>query len=313
MTYSYGPAATTVIAAYPHTQYPPWMMPPPKIEYIEKIEPQDVLCGRGGATNSHSGNRAFRLLVKRHQDRYLRAKKRDKPSVASYIVELVRDRGGRFLRRCDTTPQGNVLWVDIGDDRAREKTCQALREGAPEIRRRRSKSFEEKMKRKDTATTDEEEEESSTEQDGSSGGDMDMKGRDKDVESPKKKAKQVEELERKSEATAVPKTDARDDSEGTRDDGPLAEEKTKEPPVIRPSARLMKRSTTMEITMAELTPKEREMYLRDFLPPDATTKGGPKRREVIRIARHYTPVAEGDDDDDSSMMEKDDDDWEADE
>jgi hypothetical protein len=164
------------------------------------------------------------------------------------------------------------------------------------------------MKRKDTATTDEEEEESSiTEQD---------RSRDKDMESPKKKVKQMEEPERKNEATAdVAKTDARDDSEGTRDDRPLAQEKKEEPPVIRPSARLMKRSTTMEITMAELTPKEREMYLRDFLPPDATTKGGPKRREVIRIARHYTPVAEGDDDDDddSSMMEKDDEDWEADE
>jgi hypothetical protein len=31
---------------------------------------------------------------------------------------------------------GQVIWVDIGDDRAREKTCQALREGAPEIRKK---------------------------------------------------------------------------------------------------------------------------------------------------------------------------------
>ena len=115
--YSYG-APTTVIA-YPH--YPPHWMAPPKIDYISEIKSEDVLCGRGGATNSHSGNRAFRLLVKRHQDRYLHAKKRDKPSVAAHIVKLVRERGGRFLRRCETTAQGNVLWVDIGDDRAKEK------------------------------------------------------------------------------------------------------------------------------------------------------------------------------------------------
>ena len=60
--YSYG-TPTTVIA-YPH--YPPPRMAPPKIDYISEIKPEDVLCGRGGATNSHSGNRAFRLLVKRH-------------------------------------------------------------------------------------------------------------------------------------------------------------------------------------------------------------------------------------------------------
>jgi hypothetical protein len=67
----------------------------------------------GGATNSHSGNRAFRALVKDHQKRYLLAKKRDKPSVASIVVELIRD----------TNHQGQVRWVDIGDERAREKTC----------------------------------------------------------------------------------------------------------------------------------------------------------------------------------------------
>jgi len=108
----------------------------PIVEYIENIMPEDVLSGRGGATNSHSGNRAFRSLVKGHQERYLQAKKRDKPAVASKIVEMIRKKNGRFLRRCETNPQGKVLWIDIGDDRAREKTCQALREGAPEIRKR---------------------------------------------------------------------------------------------------------------------------------------------------------------------------------
>ena len=43
--------------------------------------------------------RAFRSLVKIHQDQYLKAKKRDKPMVAALIVEAVRKKGGRFLRR----------------------------------------------------------------------------------------------------------------------------------------------------------------------------------------------------------------------
>jgi hypothetical protein len=83
----------------------------------------------GGATNSHSGNRAFRALVKDHQKRYLQAKKRDKPSVASIVVELIRNKGGRFLRRYDTNHHGQVLWVDIGDERAREKTCRKFING----------------------------------------------------------------------------------------------------------------------------------------------------------------------------------------
>jgi hypothetical protein len=122
-------------------------------EYISDIHPQDVLSGRGGATNSHSGNRTFRALVKEHQEQYLKAKKRDKPGVAALIVELVRKRGGRFLRRVEDMhkaaglsgggfgyvpdPNRMPLYVDIGDERAMEKTCQALREGAPEIRRKK--------------------------------------------------------------------------------------------------------------------------------------------------------------------------------
>jgi hypothetical protein len=124
-------------------------IPIAEVEYVTELCEHDVLSGRGGATNSYRGNRAFRTLVKDYQEEYLRAKKRDKPAVASLIVDNIRKRGGRFLRR-DTNHNRRRLnrhdgsngsggymihWVDIGDDRAREKTCQALREGAPELRR----------------------------------------------------------------------------------------------------------------------------------------------------------------------------------
>jgi hypothetical protein len=39
--------------------------------------------------------------------------------------------GGKFLRKCDSSG----LWFEIGDDAAREKTSQALRQRAPEMRR----------------------------------------------------------------------------------------------------------------------------------------------------------------------------------
>jgi hypothetical protein len=129
-------------------------MPAAIVEYITEIHPQDVMSGRGGATNSHSGNRFFRTLVKEHQDEYLKAKKRDKPGVAALIVERVRKRGGRFLKRIEdpsshrkggdggyaVDPGRMPLYVDIGDERALEKTCQALREGAPEIRRKKQEN-----------------------------------------------------------------------------------------------------------------------------------------------------------------------------
>eukprot|EP00587_Corethron_hystrix_P000757 CAMPEP_0113306466 /NCGR_PEP_ID=MMETSP0010_2-20120614/5704_1 /TAXON_ID=216773 ORGANISM="Corethron hystrix, Strain 308" /NCGR_SAMPLE_ID=MMETSP0010_2 /ASSEMBLY_ACC=CAM_ASM_000155 /LENGTH=556 /DNA_ID=CAMNT_0000161135 /DNA_START=362 /DNA_END=2032 /DNA_ORIENTATION=- /assembly_acc=CAM_ASM_000155 len=92
----------------------------------------DVLCGRGGGTNNHSGNERFRLLVASKKRQYLQSSKRDKPTVSKEIVAEIRtlNPSGRFLTKNNKTG----LWDDIGDKKAREKTSQALREGAPEIR-----------------------------------------------------------------------------------------------------------------------------------------------------------------------------------
>lgn len=87
------------------------------------IGENDVLCGRGGLTNSHTGNIRFREIVADNQIDYLKAKKRDKIIIANQIVALIHEKGGRFLRK---TPEG---WVPITDKKAQEKTSQALREG----------------------------------------------------------------------------------------------------------------------------------------------------------------------------------------
>jgi hypothetical protein len=106
------------------------------IPFIKDINENDVLCGRGGATNSHSGNRSYRKLVKKFKDKYLKAKKKQKPSVAAEVVEVIRklDPQGRFLKKDKDTG----WYLDIGDARAKEKTSQALREGAPQIRKQMS-------------------------------------------------------------------------------------------------------------------------------------------------------------------------------
>lgn len=106
---------------------------------IKSYGPNDVLSGRGGGTNQHEGNCYFRSLVNRNRERYLRAKKNDKPFISLSIVRSVRERNGRFLKKIEKTG----LWVEIGDDLAREKTSQALRQRAPEYRKQ---LFEEDLK-----------------------------------------------------------------------------------------------------------------------------------------------------------------------
>ena len=102
------------------------------LKNIEKYRDQDVLCGRGGGTNHHRGNAHWRKLVNSNKRLYLSLPKKQKALVAKSIVHTIRAQNppGRFLAR----NPANSLWSDIGDQKAAEKTSQALREGAPDIR-----------------------------------------------------------------------------------------------------------------------------------------------------------------------------------
>lgn len=98
----------------------------------------DVLCGRGGSINSHKGNEQFRKFVEKRKRVYLTARfKREKRLIATSIVTEIRDMDppGRFLARKGNMKDNiNGYWYDIGDEKARDKTSQALRENAPSIR-----------------------------------------------------------------------------------------------------------------------------------------------------------------------------------
>lgn len=106
-------------------------LPEAPTESITDINENDVLCGRGGETNHFPGNVRYRSLVKCYQPLYIASKRRDKPRIARKIVMTIRLRGGRFLKKDGSNP---VTWKDVGNTKAREKTSQALREGAPELR-----------------------------------------------------------------------------------------------------------------------------------------------------------------------------------
>jgi hypothetical protein len=99
------------------------------------VEPHDndVLCGRGGDINIHPGNMKFRKLVSTNKLVYLTCRfKREKRLIAERIVHEIQKQNppGRFL----TKDKINGHWFEISDEKARDKTSQALREGAPKIR-----------------------------------------------------------------------------------------------------------------------------------------------------------------------------------
>lgn len=88
------------------------------------LRPNDVLLGRGGATNNHEGNKRYRTIVQDHQSEYLNSRKKSKVSIAQKIVMKVYSNGGRFLKR-----EASGIWAEVPFKRATEKTSQALREG----------------------------------------------------------------------------------------------------------------------------------------------------------------------------------------
>ena len=122
-----------------------------------EINEDDVLCGRGGGTNSQVGNRRFRKLVQDFQPTYLLARRKEKPLLARTIVLIIRKRGGRFLKKNDDT--GELF--EVGDAKAEAKTSQALREGL-DVRATKSAAnslMDKKKKKKGKGKSEEEKEE----------------------------------------------------------------------------------------------------------------------------------------------------------
>ena len=106
----------------------------------------DVLCGRGGTINSHPGNEQYRSMVDSKKRVYVTARfKREKRLIATSIVEQIRsmDPPGRFLQK----DMNSKTWVDIGVEKSREKTSQALRENARDVRTQLENEYYEARRR----------------------------------------------------------------------------------------------------------------------------------------------------------------------
>ncbi|GFH53436.1 hypothetical protein CTEN210_09912 [Chaetoceros tenuissimus] len=111
-------------------------IPPAHGGPIKDPNVNDVLSGRGGRINSHPGNVQFRALVAQNKHTYLskQTKKLDKVKIADKIVQAIRnmDPPGRFLKE---ESGGTQMWIEIGDEKARKKAGQAMREKADETRK----------------------------------------------------------------------------------------------------------------------------------------------------------------------------------
>jgi len=99
-----------------------------------RLEPKDVVCGRGAPTSIHPGNLAFKKIIKKHEMTYLCSTRSEKPKIAMKLLAQFRAQGVRFVKR-ERNEEDRFVWVEIGEQRSYEKICQSLREGAPKLRR----------------------------------------------------------------------------------------------------------------------------------------------------------------------------------
>jgi hypothetical protein len=93
--------------------------------YVPKITELDVMCGRGGKTNHHAGNKRYRQVVSQMKASYKHiGSKSAKTDLSRAIVEHVFKYGGRFLK----ADKDSGKFILLTPAEARKKTSQALRE-----------------------------------------------------------------------------------------------------------------------------------------------------------------------------------------
>ena len=101
-------------------------------------------------TNRHPGNITFRNICKEFQENYVKAiNNYEKYLITTEIMERIQglDPPGRFI---DKDSKKGKSYYDVGEVRARKKISQALRENAPEIKKKQDDGSPEKISSKPT-------------------------------------------------------------------------------------------------------------------------------------------------------------------
>ena len=108
-------------------------------EAVEDAAPElgryDVAMGRGGMANNHVGNKNFRKMAESLKPAYQKLQKEEKTDFSIKLVQMVHDKGGRFLAK----DPADELWYEVDFKLARRKASQALREENKAEREERQK------------------------------------------------------------------------------------------------------------------------------------------------------------------------------
>jgi hypothetical protein len=275
----------------------------PVCESPADVNSYDVLCGRGGGTNSQVGNRRFRKLVQEFQPIYLLARRKEKPLLARTIVLIIRKRGGRFLKKDEETGE----LYEVGDAKAEAKTSQALREGL-DVRATKSaaSSLMDKKKKKSKSA------ESSSVEDGAISPTGDKHSEDDDVASqPDSPAgsssnRKNNPKDRAESPPTLPKL--HDEVVPTKSSSPTDAPPSPEQMQFRKRRRM--RSADGDVTTAGcgVNPFSGDKLFPDFCPPRADlgrTASPPPRGEGDPMDVGMTPIPPHKYDDDDICYEQD--------
>lgn len=84
----------------------------------------DILCGRDKVAFNHVGNKAFRVIISEHRERYQSSKSREaKSHITDDIIASLKEQGRRFFKFDRDIKQ----WYLVSDEYAHEKVSHALR------------------------------------------------------------------------------------------------------------------------------------------------------------------------------------------
>jgi hypothetical protein len=100
-----------------------------KKEMIHRPGPHDVLCGRERKVNAHTGNVNFQKEARKLRERYKSTSNSEKFIILVFLVDVVRERGGRFFKRDGLAMDRGGGWFEADGNDMRKKAMQAITRG----------------------------------------------------------------------------------------------------------------------------------------------------------------------------------------